>query len=377
MVLPVLIIGAGLGGVCLAQALRKNNIPFQLFEQDGRQNFRSQGYRLRVNQYGVDALHEALSPEVFDVFERTCAASAGFGVSLKPNGSLPPPGRGGPPPFMGQSYTVDRSTFRAALLTGLEDSVHFGKTLEHYVIADDKVTAHFADGTTAVGALLVGADGVRSHVRRQYIPNFPALDTGMRIIFGRTPITPEFLAATPEEYHQGMSLISDPEKMPDPYMYWVITVRRAAIPFSDERSWNVTPEEAASLAEKLTETWDPAIRKVVTMQDRSKSSIRSILSAMPDMPSWEPSDRVTLVGDAIHVMPPTGAMGANTALRDAADLARRIADAGGAEGAVGQGLREYEAELRSFAKKAIELSWQGGFKSFGLQPQEKCERITL
>lgn len=401
MTLPVLIIGAGLGGLCLAQALRKNNIPFELFEQDERRNFRSQGYRLRINHYGIDALEESLTPEVFDIFERTCAASAGFGVSLKPDGSMPSAmGRGGPPPFIGKSYAVDRSTFRAALLAVLENNVHFEKSFDHYVISDDKVTAHFTDGITADGCLLVGADGVRSRVRRQYIPKFAGIDTDMRIIYGKTPLTLEFLESTPKEYHKGMSLITDPEnpsepkllfeaiefphanevvepEMPDPYVYWVLTVRREAIPYPDDKYWQINSQEAAALAEKLTELWNPAIRNVITLQDKGQSSIHSILSAIPDMPPWESSGRVTLIGDAVHVMPPTGAMGANTALRDAAALARRMAESGGVDGIIGQGVRDYEEELRVFAKKAIELSWQGGAKTFGFKPQEEYKHINL
>jgi 2-polyprenyl-6-methoxyphenol hydroxylase-like FAD-dependent oxidoreductase len=70
-------------------------------------------------------------------------------------------------------------------------------------------------------------------------------------------------------------------------------------------------------------------------------------------------------------------MGANTALRDAADLARRIALAGGVDGVDQTIIGAYEASLRNFAKMAIELSWQGGMKSFGLKPVEQCERIVL
>lgn len=113
------------------------------------------------------------------------------------------------------------------------------------------------------------------------------------------------------------------------------------------------------------------------MQDESQTSIRSILSARPDILPWESSRRVTLLGDAVHVMPPTGAMGANTALRDAADLARRIVAAGGADKLDKQVIQDYEADMREFAKVAIELSWRGGMNSFGLRPIQECTQITF
>jgi 2-polyprenyl-6-methoxyphenol hydroxylase-like FAD-dependent oxidoreductase len=70
-------------------------------------------------------------------------------------------------------------------------------------------------------------------------------------------------------------------------------------------------------------------------------------------------------------------MGANTALRDAADLARRISLAGGVDGVDQAVIGDYEASLREFARTAIEQSWQGGMKSFGLKPIEQCQRIAL
>jgi 2-polyprenyl-6-methoxyphenol hydroxylase-like FAD-dependent oxidoreductase len=286
------------------------------------------------------------------------------------------------------------------LLTGLEGNVFFEKDLEHYTVHEDKVTVSFSDGTTEDGVLLVGADGVRSCVRRQHIPNFKGLDTGMRIIFGKTPLTPEFLAKLPEEYRDGMSLVTNEDdnsqpvlmfesiqfphaeevstlNMPDPYMYWVLVVHRSKIPSSDQDSWHLSSSEAANLANQLTSSWNPHIRTIFEMSDINQTSIRSILSAGPEIDPWRPSSRVTLLGDAAHVMPPTGAMGANTALRDAADLAQRIVSVGGVQNVDEAIVGSYEVGLRDFAKTAIELSWRGGLKRFGLKPAEECEPISM
>lgn len=82
---------------------------------------------------------------------------------------------------------------------------------------------------------------------------------------------------------------------------------------------------------------------------------------------------MTLLGDSIHVMPPT----ANTALRDGANLARRISEIGEIANLDNQVVGDYEADLRHFAKEAIALSWRGGLKSFRLRSVEECERIIL
>lgn len=404
MEFPVLIIGSGLGGVCLAQFLHKNKIPFKLFEQDARHDLRTQGYRLRISEDGVSALEDALTPELFALFEKTCANPPTFGVRVQPDGTPAVPSGGPPGPLphtrSGKAYTVDRAAFRETLLTDLDEHVFFGKCFDHYAIHDDKVVAYFADGSTEEGSLLVGADGVRSHVRKQYLPDFQGIDTGMRLVFGKTPITAEFLAAVPKEYHNGMSLVTngnDPSQptllfesiyfphaqevskpqLPDPYVYWVLVTHQTNIPFSEEKSWQIRSQEAADLARQLISSWTPSLRAILDMQDVSQTSIRSILSALPDIPVWQPSQRVTLLGDAVHVMPPTGAMGANTALRDAADLARRIIAAGGADKVDHEVIGAYETSLREFAKIAIDVSWKGGRGSFGLRPVEECEQVKL
>lgn len=55
MTSPVLIVGAGLGGICLAYTLeKKNSILFKPFEQNEKRTFRAQGYRIRVTNYAID-----------------------------------------------------------------------------------------------------------------------------------------------------------------------------------------------------------------------------------------------------------------------------------------------------------------------------------
>ncbi|KAJ5082604.1 hypothetical protein N7532_011647 [Penicillium argentinense] len=151
-------------------------------------------------------------------------------------------------------------------------------------------------------------------------------------------------------------------------MYWVLVAHRSKSPSSDQKSWPPSSTEAAELATQLISSWNPYTRTIFEMSDVSQTSIRSLLSAVPAMPPWRPSSRVTLLDDAAHVMPPTGAMGANTALRDAADLARQVVAAGGARNVSREVIGSYESGMRDFVKMAIEMSWRGGMRSFGLRP---------
>lgn len=63
----------------------------------------------------------------------------------------------------GRLYRLMKDVFPAA-------RYHFNKSLVRVAQSDAAVTAHFADGSQASGDLLVGADGIRSTVRAQFLP---------------------------------------------------------------------------------------------------------------------------------------------------------------------------------------------------------------
>ncbi|MEW1825060.1 hypothetical protein [Streptomyces sp. NPDC088196] len=78
------------------------------------------------------------------------------------------------------------------LFTGVDEVVHYGKEFTHSEQHQDgTVTAHFADGTTATGNVLVAADGTRSAVRRQHLPHAEIKDAGITAIATKTALTPK------------------------------------------------------------------------------------------------------------------------------------------------------------------------------------------
>ncbi|MDX3128568.1 PucR family transcriptional regulator ligand-binding domain-containing protein [Streptomyces europaeiscabiei] len=75
---------------------------------------------------------------------------------------------------------VNRRTLRQIMAVGLEDVLHFGRTVSGYEADEDGVRLLFEDGSSATGDVLVAADGINSVVRGQLLPEVPVVDTGLR-----------------------------------------------------------------------------------------------------------------------------------------------------------------------------------------------------
>src|SRR5713226_8452381 len=74
--LHILIIGGGIGGLCLAQGLKRNGVSVAVYERDRTPDARLQGYRLNIEPVGSRALHACLPAELWNVLVAT-AGDAG------------------------------------------------------------------------------------------------------------------------------------------------------------------------------------------------------------------------------------------------------------------------------------------------------------
>lgn len=288
---------------------------------------------------------------------------------------------------------ADRSVLRSVLMRGLEEHVEFGREFEGFEILPGGVRVRFVGGGEVEGVLLVGADGVKSRVRKQFLPEHRLVDTEGRWFYGKTTLTSELLEGLNENATKGLLLVRDTTKevplslllepvrfkdnefrseLPDDYVYWVLGSRKDCFEMDDAQLLKLTPEEAAAETQKLTAHWDASIRILFALQDVSKTSILRIDSARPELPVWETHAAVTLIGDSIHAMSPTAGVGAVTALRSAASLAKIIAE----EGISVDGLRKYEDEMREVAGTAIRMSFSGGKMLFGMREFSELKDVT-
>lgn len=401
---PVIIIGAGLSGLALAQGLRKLSIPFKIYERGQRDDFRTQGYRIRLHGEGLAALRSVLVDEIWHTFEETCAETI---LGPLPNinaltceitvvnfGADDPQGK------MNQSdqkpYTVDRAVLRQVLLTDLDEYIVYGNRYSHYELTDSCIIAHFADGTSESGSLVVGADGARSAVRQQYLPFLKVLDTRARPIYGKTPLTPSFQSRILPKAMECLSFIKDPKTgsvtlmeairflpksqrkdkrdLPLDYVYWVIIPSDSNSLNEENRMNSLSRQGAVELAKEFTAHWHPSLRPLIEHQDPDQTSMFRLLSFAPESltKGWEPNARITLIGDAVHAMMPSTASGAVTALKDADRLARLI----GEHGVSLESIAVYEQEMRMYASEAVATSAKIGQLIFGFRSLADTEEAS-
>ena len=427
----IIIIGAGICGLALAQGLRKAGISFTVFERDAASDFRLQGYRVTINHTGAQSLKRNLTPELWDLFERSCADSDPFkwppllnavdgsivkgdlfggGGGAKSAGKDAKDNKGtaggddGASEFKRSTdslgpYSADRTIFRAVLLVGLEENVVYGKGFKQYTITDNRVVAHFTDGTSQEGTLLVGADGLRSPVRLQHVPECYPIDTTGRCIYGKTPLNEEvkeklhpqglesFSFAVDNRHETKLSLLMQPirfsnevpvefrDKIPrvENYMFWVLVSNKTTFNIEDERLLKLSNKESAQLALDMTKDWIPSIRALFELQEVSQTSTLRVSSVTSNIPVWTPSANVTLIGDAIHIMSPTSGAGANTALKDSADLCRMIIE----EGISAESVGKFEGQMREYAQKQIEMGFYNAKAMWNHPAFEDCEKVDF
>lgn len=334
--LHVLVSGGGLSGLALAQALLKDGNTVEVFERDVDFD-RKQGYYLNVNAQGGEALRHCLPADLFELYaqtsRRTCRRPESIVmtsqlIELSAQPHLGPP-NDGPCPHTG----VHRRTLRQVLAARLGATLRTGMSVVSFFQDGDGVTVTLSDGSTARGILLVGADGIRSAVRTQLMPDVvvvPAGITGIGV-YGRAPLTPELDAQLPPILHEGVIIAIDPrtgarlllaefrprrpvheasadlapdvalDPVPDYLMVSCSTAPGTQVPPQSEWASGTSAALRSSMLDAI-QGWDPALRATVAAIDLD-SLFMIPFGYIEPRDVWEPS-RVTLMGDAAHGMLP-------------------------------------------------------------------------
>ena len=386
--LHVIVAGAGLAGLALAQGLVRSGHTVEVFERDADLD-RKQGYYLHFNPIGGEALRRVLPDDLFELYLETSRESYDRPESIVLNDQLDEltsrPHLGPPNPGPRNHTGVHRRTLRQLLSGRLGDSLHSGNAVVSFEQDADGVTVTLSDGSTARGDLLVGADGIRSAVRSQLLPEVPVIPTGIQGIgiYGRTPLTPELDEQLPSILDQGVLMAVDrkgsrllianfrPRRPADEAAAEIAPdVKLDAVPAYAMVSCSVAPGTEVPPTREWTAR-DRAGDEGARCSPRSRAGTRRPgpwsrriepdsmfiipFGFLEPAESWEPS-RVTIVGDAAHGMLPTLGMGANLSLNDAALLIDQLDRYAAGEVGLHEAIGAYEAAMREVTYPILRMT---------------------
>ncbi|MCW3703297.1 FAD-dependent oxidoreductase [Burkholderia cenocepacia] len=391
----VAIVGAGLGGLALAQALKQAGIAFDVYERDAAIDSRRQGYRIRIDATGQRALAACLPAGPAALFR--ASASQGTGAVRLATPRLTPAHGHAPAGWHTAPDTADlsvnRLTLREILMAGIEDHVHVGHAVDRYrVLPDGRAHVTFASGTSesVTCDVLVGADGIHSTLRAQLVPAAAPVRTGALCVYGWTrlptddPAFPEaagLRAATTVIVADGCAAVLEDMRFrtdlralaahalpcsrftpPDDYFYWAAIGPSSRFGLDDADPTAALAARIPAALQHVVRDWHPVLRRLLLDTPSDAVTALPVRRGRPDVAL--PAGPVTLLGDAIHAMSPAGGAGANTALRDAAALAARLAGQTANDGDIRHALTRYAEDMRVWATDAVIASDRAAARLF-------------
>ncbi|WP_214414124.1 FAD-dependent oxidoreductase [Sphaerisporangium fuscum] len=315
------VIGGGIAGPVTAMALRRAGIEATVYEAyDGTAD--GVGGMLGIAPNGINALG------VVGAGDAVRAAGWPVGTMVMQSWTgrrLARFGTEGGPPIM---HVVWRSDlYRALYDEAVRQGVRFehGRRLTGARDTGDGVTAIFADGSTARGDILVGADGIRSTVRPIIDPAAPAPHyTGLLGFGGWADDVGLPSTGATMYFVYGKRALFSYAATEDGRAGWFANLPRRE-PMTAAEARAVGGEEWLRV---LRETFEgdrsPAL-EILRRADPATLVITGAMEDLPTVPVWS-RGRMVLTGDAAHATSPSSGQGASQAVESAVQLGRCLRD---------------------------------------------------
>ena len=372
-----IIIGAGIAGPVTAILLKQAGVDAQVFEAWPYAIGSGGGLQIAPNGMHVlaeigladEMISRGSIAESFDFYSQSGMRLGSINQDMRR--------RFGQPAVNMRRTTLNEAIVSTAWCENVE--LFFEKRL---VGIDDRagqpVVARFADGSSAEGDVLIGADGVHSAVRAHVIPDGPRpFDTGLigfggflpRSLLETAPIGQRVETTFGQSGFFGYGLCSsDPE---DSVMWWSTQPGRGI----DAATFRAMDQ--AALKRHLLDFhagWhDPIPRLLEAVGPIVVTPTLDVAT----LPTWS-RGRVLLIGDAAHATSPHAGQGASLALEDALRLARLL----GSGRDLAATFEAFEAERRPRAERVVALARRNGnskreFSATGAWVRDRMLQLLL
>jgi FAD-dependent urate hydroxylase len=326
--MKALIIGGGVCGPVTAMALQRAGVEPVMFEAralDGAEG----GSYLSVASNGLDALRaigvdRAVAEHGFPTGATVMFSGAGKRLGRVPISSARDPGLA--------TRTIKRAHLQQALYQEAKQrGVRFepGKRLVDAKRTAAGVRAEFSDGSSAIGDIVIGCDGIHSKVRTLIDPMAPKPRYVGLLNFGG--YTPDISIGEPGAWHMVFGTRAFFGYVPDDRggTVWFANVPRAATT-QVERDHTSPDEWKTWLLEWFAKDRGPMERLIATGELQLAGDNTHDL---PTVPVWH-RDAMVIIGDAAHAPSPSSGQGASMAIEDGVVLAQCLRDIHGIDRAL-------------------------------------------
>ncbi|KAJ3040955.1 hypothetical protein HK097_002436 [Rhizophlyctis rosea] len=363
----IAIIGAGPGGLTLARILQLHSVPCKVYEADESPTSRPQGGSLDLHHdTGLLALKTAGLMEQFRSKARPegeqMIVMSKDGKILMDHGAQEAPPEG--EENLLERPEIDRKDLRNILLESLDEGrVEWNRKVKSVDVTDAEKGIHkiiFADGTSVETDLVVGADGAWSRVRGLLTDAKPKY-SGMTYVDLTVSDMDKRFPELGKAVGDGMLVVVEPEKglLTQRNSHGVVRIYAV---LKVDADWTTSPSGFPAIAANgpaaiksflLSQysSYTPTLQSIIQNADDHPITPRAIWGLPQYGYTWSPKPGVTLLGDAAHLMPPSGE-GVNLAMIDGLELALQIVkvvENGGIEerwrGELFGGLKEYAGKM--------------------------------
>jgi 2-polyprenyl-6-methoxyphenol hydroxylase-like FAD-dependent oxidoreductase len=332
-----LIVGAGIGGLAAALALRRRGWDVRVFER--ATSPRELGFALALAPNAMAALRElgVAGPVIRDGFTtRSIEICRGDGTRLKrmdfdvEHGAV-------------YSVVALRTVVHGSLLDAVgTEALVLDSAAAGFDVAADMVTLRLADGRRIDGDVLVGADGVASVTRRQLHPSEPApRPSGFHAVRGVTLGAADRLGGASGILYLGDGIEAGLARANAGDVYWYLSLLDADVEAGSGDPVAVTEWAARHLDSRFAS---------IALAARPHDLRLDRLFQREPLDRWG-DGRVTLLGDAAHPVLPYTAQGAALALEDAVALGLALARGGDPVPA----LRRYERVRSGRTRRTVRI----------------------
>nr|POE94416.1 fad-dependent monooxygenase nscc [Quercus suber] len=364
----IVVAGAGIAGLAFVRALDRawpTSDPkpeVVLYERSTEhQDVRRNGYTMGIKGFGLEALRDL---DLFDDAVKKSTASSmptiwsrGWTTLLEPGAAGIKKGASTP-----HSYRLVRHVLRDLLVDALPESQTVNWELgceSARVLGDGRVEVKLSNGAIDTCDLLIAADGANSKIRQALLPHATLEFAGAVCCIA----TSRFPAGKPGVLKEKWGILLS--GLGSPFLAFPIDAHNGVWSVSwraKEPAQRIRGEEAVARKDEILDevkrigrTFGEPFAEFVDATDPDTLQKFNAMHRYPIVHAQElPHANVVLIGDANHPMSPFSGNGANSALKDAVELARRLAEhTTGMHAAID----DFDRESVPRSRTAIDQSW--------------------